>query len=258
MEPPSITAHFADGRLDVWGGTQDPIETRAIIAGVSGLALENVTFHPMIMGGGFGRRFPQSCQFIAQVVKIALQTPYPVKLIWSREEDFAQGAYRPQQSARMSAMLGADKKIATWTTDYAQGSEAAGAAPIPYTVPTTTITHHPFISHQPDSFWRAVDHTQHGFYTESFVDELAHAAGADPHAFRRIHLTEGSRHQRVLDEAALRSNWTSPPAPGVGRGIAVIAAMGSFAAHVVEVSVKADGTPRVLRVVAVVDCGNPE
>jgi isoquinoline 1-oxidoreductase subunit beta len=255
MEPPSMNAHFADGKISVWGGVQDPLETRAIIADVAGLPIENVTFYPMIMGGSFGRRFPQSSQFIGQVVKLAMQLPYPVKLIWSREEDVAQGAYRPQLSAQLSGTLDANKKMTSWSTDYAQNGDAADAAAIPYIVATKTMTHYEYMSHQPDAFWRSVNHSQHCFYTECFVDELAHAAGADPYTFRREHLIEGSRHQRVLDEVAKRANWKTTPAAGVGRGIAIVEAMGSFAAHVVEVSINPDGSPRVLRVFAVVDCG---
>jgi isoquinoline 1-oxidoreductase subunit beta len=255
MEPPAISAHYSNGKIRVWGGLQDPLETRAIIAEVSGVAYENVIFNPMIMGGSFGRRFPQSSQFIGQAVKLAMQLPYPIKLIWSREEDVAQGAYRPQLSAHFSGTLNAEGNIASWSNDYAQNGESSAAAAIPYSVATQTITHHEYISHQPNAFWRAVDHSQHGFFTESFMDEMAYAAGADPYEFRRIHLVEGSRHQRVLDAVALKASWKTPPAPGVGRGIALVEAMGSFVAQVVEVAINADGSPRVLRVFAVVDCG---
>lgn len=261
MEPPSLTAHLKDGKLNVWGGLQDPLEARAIIADVSGLSLENVAFNPMIMGGGFGRRFPQSCQFIAQIVKIAMQLPYPVKLIWSREEDFAQGAYRPQLSAHLFATLTGDKKISSWSNTYAQNNEAQEAAPIPYIVPTTDFKHQAYISHQPDSSWRSVDHSQHGFFTESFMDELAHLAGADPYQFRRIHLIEGSRHLRVLDEVAKRAGWAKPLREGTARGIALVESMGSIVAQVVEVSLANQSAMRVERVFAVVDCGiviNPQ
>jgi isoquinoline 1-oxidoreductase subunit beta len=262
MEPPSLIAHFKDGTLKVWGGLQDPLEARAIIAEVSGLSSENVSFNPMIMGGGFGRRFPQSCQFIAQVVQIAMQLPYPIKLIWSREEDFAQGAYRPQMSANLSATLTADKRIATWTNNYAQNADASEAAQIPYVVATQNIKYQTYISHLPDSFWRSVDPSQHGFYTESFMDELAHLADADPYQFRRTHLAEGSRHQRVLDEVAKRSGWESSATDaGIGHGIALVESTGSIVAQVVKVSMVDRTTLKVESVFAVVDCGiviNPQ
>jgi isoquinoline 1-oxidoreductase subunit beta len=255
MEPLAISAHFKDGRLQVWGGLQDPLATVAIITSVSGLDAENVKFYPMIMGGGFGRRFPESSQCIAQIVKIAMQLPYPVKLIWSREEDVAQGAYRPQMSARLSATLDAAGRISTWSSHYAQNAEPFEAANVPYSIPEVALKHHAYISNQPDSFWRSVDHSQHGFFTECFVDELAHLAGQDPYAFRRVHLEEGSRHQVVLDEVAKRAGWKSALAPKHGRGIAIVQAMGSIAAHVVEVSVDESGTPKVQKVTAVIDCG---
>jgi isoquinoline 1-oxidoreductase subunit beta len=261
MEPPSLTAHLKEGKLNVWGGLQDPLEARAIIADVSGLSFDNVKFNPMVMGGGFGRRFPQSSQFIAQVVRIAMQLPFPIKLIWSREEDFAQGAYRPQLSAHLFGTLSADKKISSWSNNYAQNNEAQEAAQIPYAVPKNEIKHQAYISHQPDSFWRSVDHSQHGFYTESFMDELASLAGIDPYQFRRSHLVEGSRHQRVLDEVAKRASWGSAPPPGIGRGIALVESMGSIVAQVIEVSSHENTKLKVERVFAVVDCGiviNPQ
>jgi isoquinoline 1-oxidoreductase subunit beta len=255
MEPPNLSAYFDGTKLNVWGGLQDPLEARSIIATASGLSVADVSFNPMIMGGGFGRRFPQSCQFIAQVVQIAMQLPYPVKLIWSREEDFAQGAYRPQMSANMSGSLSPDNKLQTWTNNYVQAADASEAAKIPYLVATQNFKHHAYSSHLPDSFWRSVDHSQHGFYTESFIDELAHAAKMDPYQFRRIHLPEGSRHQRVLDEVAKRANWGTPPTRGVGRGIALVESMGSIVAQVVEVGSSDNAAVKIQSVFAVVDCG---
>ena len=103
--------------------------------------------------------------------------------------------------------------------------------------------------------WRSVAHTQHGFYTESFIDELARAAGRDPFEYRRDLLAPGSRHRRVLETAADKAGWGTPLAPGVGRGIALVESFGSVVAHVVEASIAEDGMPRVHRVTAAVDCG---
>jgi isoquinoline 1-oxidoreductase beta subunit len=233
---------------------QDPLQTRTLLAKFAGLSVDDVTFHPMLMGGGFGRRFPPYTQIVEQIARVAMQVDHPVKLIWSREEDVKQGAYRPQSSARLKAALGADGKIAAWQTDYAQFADAETETVFPYTVPATARHHHQYISNQVDAFWRSVNSTQSGFYNESFIDELAHLAGADPYQFRRAHLPAGGRHLAVLDMVAKRSGWGTPLPAGTGRGIALVECFGSIAAHVVEASVRADGTPQVHKVFAVVDC----
>ena len=102
--------------------------------------------------------------------------------------------------------------------------------------------------------WRAVAHTQHAFWTESFIDELAHAAGRDPYEYRQALLPEGSRERRVLDAAAELAGWSDPLGQGMGRGIAIAESYGTIAAHVVEVVIE-DGLPKVRRVSAAIDCG---
>ncbi len=255
MEPFAMTGHHKDGRLEVWGATQDPILTRNQLAKFSGLSVSNVTFHPMIMGGGFGRRFPPYTQIIEQIAKVAMQVDHPVKIIWSREEDVKHGAYRPQSSAHIKAALRADGKISGWQTDYAQFSDAESETVFPYVIAATTRRHHEYISNQVDAYWRSVNSTQHGFYNESFIDELAALAGADPYQFRRAHLKPGSRHLAVLDEVAKRAGWGAPLSKGTGRGIALVESFGTVCAHVIEASVNPDGTVRLHKVYAVVDCG---
>ena len=255
MEPFAMTAHHKDGKLEVWGGMQDPLAARNALAGFAGLSTSDVTFHPMIMGGGFGRRFPPYSQIVEQIAKVAMQVDHPVKIIWSREEDVKQGAYRPQSSAHLKAALGADGKIAAWQTDYAHFADAESEVVFPYTVPATARRHHKYISNQVDAYWRSVNSTQHGFWNESFMDELAHLAGQDPYQFRRAHLPPGGRHLAVLDEVAKRAGWGTPLAQGSARGIAIAESFGTICAHVVEASLKPDGTPKVHKVFAVVDCG---
>lgn len=255
MEPFTLTAHHKDGKLDIWGGLQDPLSTRMIAAKVSKLGAENVAFHPMIMGGGFGRRFPDYSQIIGQVTQLAMQLPYPVKLIWSREEDVKQGAYRPQSSGQLQAALGKDGKISAWQTDYVQFADAESETVFPYLVPATARHHYKYISNQVDAYWRSVNSTQHGFYNESFMDELAQAAGVDPYEFRRRHLPAGSRHLAVLDAVAKRSGWGTPLPAGSGRGIAIVESFGTIVAEVVELSLDASGRPKLHKVFAVVDCG---
>ena len=254
MEPFAMTGHFKDGTLHLWGGMQDPLSTRAKAAKAAGIDVEKVVFHPMIMGGGFGRRFPDMVEIIDQVAVVAKQVPYPVKLVWSREEEVRHGTYRPQSSARLKASL-KDGQITAMRMDYAQSGNAEGEVPFIYNLPAASRRHFAYQSNQIDGPWRSVNATQIGFYTESFMDELALAAGADPYQFRRKHLPEGSRHQKVLDEVAKRAGWGTPLPEGVGRGIAIVESFDTIAAEVVEVALKEDGSPKVLRAFAVVDCG---
>jgi isoquinoline 1-oxidoreductase subunit beta len=254
MEPFAMTARHKDGRLDMWGGTQDPLSARMMAAASAGLDADNVMFHPMIMGGGFGRRFPPYSQIIDQLAKVAVQLPYPVKLIWSREQDVQHGAYRPQVAARMQAVTG-NKRIAAWASDYAQNDDAAAEGTVPYAIPNFTARHHEYISNQVNAYWRSVNASQHGFFNESFVDELAHAEGQDPYEFRRNHLKAGSRQLIVLDTLAQRCGWETPPPEGRARGIAMVESFGTIVAEVIEASLNEDGTPRVHKAWAVVDCG---
>ena len=255
MEPFALTAHFKDGKLDVWGGLQDPLGSKMQAAKAAGLAADKVTFHPMLIGGSFGRRLPMYTEIVDQVARTAMQVPYPVKLIWSREEEVKQGAYRPQSSAKLKAALTADGKIAAWSYDFAQPEDGLREVPLFYDLPAATRRHFKQVSNQTVGAWRSVNATQHGFFAESFIDELAHAAGADPFEFRKRHLKPGSRHLAVLEEAAKRSGWGTPLPAGTGRGIAIVECFETIAAHVVEATLKDDGTPKVLKVTAVVDCG---
>lgn len=255
MEPFALVAHAKDGRLDVWGGLQDPLGARTMLAKAAGLDVGKVMFHPMIMGGGFGRRFPPYSQIVEQIAKIAMQVPYPVKLIWSREQDVTQGAYRPQVTSRLQAALGSDGKIAAWTSDYAQKDDGGAEAGVPYAIPTVDIRHHEYISNQVNAYWRSVNASQHGFFNECFVDELAAAAGKDPFEYRRDQLTPGSRQRTVLETVAKRAGWGTPLPAGTGRGIAIVESFGTIVAQVVEASMSADGRPKVSKVWAVVDCG---
>lgn len=254
MEPFALTGHFKDGTLTLWGGLQDPLSTRTRAAKAAGLEVDQVIFNPMIMGGGFGRRFPDIVEAIDQVALLAKQVPYPVKLIWSREEDLRHGTYRPQSSAGLKASL-KDGKITGFRMDYAQSGNAEGEVPFIYAIPATSRRHFAYQSNQIDGPWRSVNATQIGFYTESFMDELAAAAGEDPYQFRRKHLPAGSRHLAALDMVARRAGWGTPLPEGVGRGIAIVESFGTIVAEVIEASVKEDGSPKVLKAWAVVDCG---
>jgi isoquinoline 1-oxidoreductase subunit beta len=254
MEPYVLTAHHKDGKIEVWGGLQDPLGATGAIAEASGLAIENVVFHPQHIGGGFGRRNVSQAQVIEQVVKLAMQVPYPVKLIWTREEDIQQGCYRPQSSAKFSGVLDSKGMIAALTAGYVENTAGEDMGHR-YIIPAYAIRHYDYTTNQVFGVWRSVNYSQLTFYMESFMDEMAALAGEDPYQFRRKHLPNGSREQKVLDEVAKRSGWSAPLPKGVGRGIAIATSHGSVVAHVVEASMQADNTPKLHKVTCVVDCG---
>jgi isoquinoline 1-oxidoreductase beta subunit len=257
MEPINATAMWDAGRLKVWGSEQDALGARANLADVSGLALADVEFTPMALGGGFGRRSAPKKDHLAQVVEIAKAVaPAPVKLIWSREEDFAQGAYRPAVTTRIEATLDAEGTVQAWQQRFIDTPELINEGfPLPYPIAHQRMEAVAAPTHVRYGAWRSVAHSQHGFFTESFIDELAAAAKQDPLEFRRMHLPAGSRHRRVLDEAARRAAWGTPLPAGHARGMALVESFGSVVAEVIEASLDANGRPSVHRVTAVVDCG---
>jgi isoquinoline 1-oxidoreductase subunit beta len=256
LEPLNLTGHFKDGKLTVWGGLQDPLDARQLLAEAAKLPEQRVHFVPTLMGGGFGRRFPHRClEIIAQIAQLAPQLPYPVKLIWPREEDFAHCGFRPQVSAVMKATLSREGQILSWHSRYAQGQDADTAAAVPYEIRNFNAQHHTSVSGVTEGAWRAVNHSQHGFFTEAMVDELAHLAGQDPLAFRLNHLRADSKAARVLGALRQHAQWDTASASDVGRGLALVPAMGSMVGMVVEVALDQRRALQVRRVVVVVDCG---
>jgi isoquinoline 1-oxidoreductase subunit beta len=256
MEPINVTAMWDGGKLKAWGSEQGALGARANLADVSGLAIGDVEFTTMSLGGGFGRRSAPKKDHLAQAVQIAKAVaPAPVKLIWSREEDFAQGAYRPAVATRIEATLDDLGRVQAWQQRFIDSPELINEGfPLPYPITNQRIDAVAAPTHVRYGAWRSVAHSQHGFFTESFIDELAVAAKLDPLEFRRMHLPADSRHRRVLEEAARRAGWGTPLPAGHARGIALVESFGSVVAEVIEASVEA-GVPKVHRVTAVVDCG---
>jgi isoquinoline 1-oxidoreductase beta subunit len=178
-------------------------------------------------------------------------------LIWSREEDFAQGLYRPHLATRLQGAVGPDGKPTAWSQIYVDGVRSrVESFHIPYAIPNVSIRSVASSSHLRVGAWRSVNHSQHAFWTESFIDELAHAASRDPFVYRRELLPPGSRERRVLEAVAEQAGWGSALPAGIGRGIAVAESYGSVVAEVIEASLGPTGAPRVHRVVAAVDCGD--
>lgn len=261
MEPMNCTVHFHDGRCDVWTGTQDNLGIRGRVATVAELDENAVTVHPFYLGGGFGRRLPQSTNTIDQATRIASHFDVPVQTLWSREEDTRQDYYRPAVSSRFRAGLDANGQLIAWENVYTGKNEPIEAAHIAYQVPSQQIDYVESPTHVPFGAWRSVAHSQHSFFLESFTDELAWHANQDPLQYRLSLLTDKPRHRRVLQEAAARAGWTTPAPEGRARGIALQESFGSIVAEVAEVSLTEDGAVRVNKVVCAIDCGrvvNPD
>lgn len=252
MEPMNATVAVNGERAEVWIGSQNPLGTRYSVAQALDMNADNVTVHNHFMGGGFGRRATDDAA--VQAALIARAVGSPVKLIWSREEDVRHDRYRPAVTSRFKAALDANGVPLAWENQYVDKHEPAEAPHIPYGISHQLIHYADSPTHVPFGPWRSVDHSQHGFFTESFVDEMAHAAGRDPYEFRRALLAEAPRHRKVLEAAAEHAGWGGPQARGQGRGIALQESFGTIVAQVVDVTVL-EGSVRVDRVVCVVDPG---
>ncbi len=252
MEPMNATARFADGQCEVWVGAQNPLGYRNEVAAALELENEQVTIHQHFMGGGFGRR--ATGDVAVQAARIARATGTPVKLIWSRAQDMQHDIYRPATVSQFRAALDADGQLIGWDNVFHEKHEPAEAPLIPYSVAAQTIRYTDSPTHVPFGPWRSVDHSQHGFFTEAFLDEVAAAAARDPYEMRREMLANKPRHRQLLDEVADKAGWGQPMAAGQGRGISLQESFGTLVAQVVEVSLK-DGKIGVDRVVCAVDAG---
>ncbi len=268
MEPLNCTVQLSPDRVDVWVGTQSPMAVLGLAAKEAGVAPENVYVHNTFLGGGFGRKTMHD--ELVHAIACAKVVKKPVKVIWSREQDMRRDRYRPQAAVKFRAALGADNRPTAMETKAAVGSifRSLGMDPVtggvepmavevlathPYKIPNNSVGVMLKNAHVPVMFWRSVGASQNTFFLECFVDEMAHAAGQDPLAFRRA-LLDRPDYLGVLDVLADKGNWGQPMGPGQGRGISIVGTYGTVTGQVVEVTVGADGKVKVDRVVAVVDC----
>jgi isoquinoline 1-oxidoreductase beta subunit len=263
MEPPNATAVCKkDGTLEVWSGTQDGLGSRAFCAKAAGLPLDKVTFHLLPSGGGFGRRLPGSWNFLSYAVKTAMAVPgVPVKLIFTREQEMQHDFYRPNVTSRFKAAVSNNGLPVAWVNDYTTNQDPNPQAHIFYAVPNQAYGTAKVAAYVPTGPWRSVEASWHGFFVESFVDELAHEAKRDPLEYRRALLQEKPRHLATLNLAAEKSGWDKPLPSGRGRGIAIFECFGTVVAHVAEVEVSDDGAVKVRRFTSAADCGmavNPD
>ena len=278
MEPINCTVHVRPDHCEVWVGTQVLTRAQGGAAKVTGLPLEKVEVHNHYLGGGFGRKL--EFDYVSQAVRIGQKVDGPVQVIWSREEDIRHDVYRPYYYDRFAAAVGADGKPTAWMhrivgpailarylpAAFQKGIDVDGidgAAQLLYNIPSIRVE---FVRHEEPvlntGFWRGVGVTHNNFVIESFVDELAANAKADPVAYRRSLLGKSPRATAVLDLAAKAAGWGTPLPPGRGRGVSLLfSEWGSYLAEVAEVSVSKTGEIRVHRVVCAVDCGtvvNPD
>ena len=270
MEPMNTTAHVRADGVDIWSPTQFQTGAQQMGAGIGGVTPDKVQVHTTYLGGGFGRRF--ELDFIQEALEASKAVSAPVKVVWSREDDVQHEYYRPASYHRLRAGLGANGGPVAWshrvvapsimarvfpdTVKNGLDQEAVeGAVELPYGIPNVHVDYVLTDTGIPVGFWRSVNHSYNAFVVESFIDELAHAAKQDPFEYRRGLLAGAPRYLAALELAASKAGWGSPPPAGRSRGIAVHKAFESFVAEVAEVSVAADGTVKVHRVVCAVDCG---
>jgi isoquinoline 1-oxidoreductase beta subunit len=280
MEPLNCTAEVGPSSCEIWAGTQFQTGDQAAAAKIAGLKPEQVKVHTPFLGGGFGRRANPAFDFVSEAVHLAKASGRPVKVVWTREDDIRGGYYRPMWVSRLRAGLDAGGRPVGWAhtivgqsilagTPFASmvkngidESSVEGASDSPY---LASIGDHRVDLHSPTLpvpvlWWRSVGHSHTAFVVESFVDELAHAAGKEPLAFRLGLLAPGSRARRALEAAAEVFGWGRPLPSGHAAGIAVHESFGSAVAEAAEVSVD-KGRIRVHRVGCGIDCGpvvNPD
>jgi isoquinoline 1-oxidoreductase beta subunit len=277
MEPINTTVHVRPDGCDIWVGTQTPVVAQKHAARITGLPVDKVALHNQLIGGGFGRRL--QADTIEQAVHFAKQVPYPLKIIWTREQDIRHDRFRPCYLDRLAAGLDEQGRPSVWTHRTTSGTvrryfaedgwpegkldkdAVDGAWDSPYAFPAIQVD---WIRDDPPvklNWWRGVGPTHNVFVVESFLDELAHAAGQDPIAYRRALLDGNPRAMAVLNKVADAAGWNSPSKPRSGRGISLHQNFGTFAAVVVEVAVAFSGEISLQKIVAAVDCGiqiNPD
>ncbi|WP_437724832.1 molybdopterin cofactor-binding domain-containing protein [Sorangium sp. So ce861] len=275
MEPLGGTVKIDGDRCEIWVSTQSPGATQQSAAKILGVPPEKVDVHTTFLGGGFGRRGSQGVDFAPEAVMVAKAAGVPVKLVWTREDDIRGGYYRPMYAHRVQVGVDARGMPVAWD-HVVVGQSIVGGTPLepafvkngvdsttvegivdsPYLepIPARRVSAHSPKTPIPALWWRSVGHSHTAFVMESAIDELAHAAGQDPLAYRLALLKGKPRHARALELAADKAGWGKAPAEGRGRGLAVHESYGSIVAEVAEVSID-QGRIRVHEVTCAVDCG---
>jgi len=282
LEPMNCVIQRHKDGVEIWNGEQFQTPDQGAVASLFGITPDQVKINMLYAGGSFGRRANPQSDYVLETATIvkAIAGKAPVKLVWTREDDMRAGYYRPMYVHKLEAGLDANGSLVAWQqtvvgqsiiagTPFEGGlikdgvdvTSVEGAANLPYAIPNITVDLHTTKLPVPVQWWRSVGSTHTAFAVETFIDQLAQAASKDPVAFRRSLLKNHPRHLGVMELAAKKSGWGSPMAAGRGRGIAVHESFNTFVAQVAEVTVHADKTFTVDRVVIAVDCGvavNPD
>jgi isoquinoline 1-oxidoreductase beta subunit len=290
MEPMNCVVKLGVDRCEIWNGEQFQTGDQMAVARALGFKPEQVSINQVFAGGSFGRRANPASDYVIEAVAIAKalaaqgHRDVPVKLVWTREDDMRAGYFRPAYYHTLKAALDADGRPVAWqhrivgqsilagtpfepmmVKDGIDGTSVEGAANLPYSIANLHVDLHSPKVGVPVLWWRSVGSTHTAYSTETFIDELAAAAGKDPVAFRRGLLDRHPRHLAALDLAADKAGWSTPLKPATGdakraRGVAVHESFGTVVAQVAEVTVTGDKF-RVDRVVCAVECGlavNPD
>jgi isoquinoline 1-oxidoreductase beta subunit len=275
MEPMNCTAHVQKDSCDIWVPTQGQTRTHNTGMQLTGLPAEKVRVHTTFLGGGFGRR--SETDFVIDAIETSKAVGAPVKVMWTREDDIQHDYYRQATYNHLTGVLDENGMPVGWRHRIAGPSIIArdakgredsgddfssteGALNLPYAIPNLEVSYARVNTAVPVGFWRSVASSQNAYITECFLDELAAAGGKDPYEVRRELLRNEPRLLGVLELAADKANWDTPPPAGQFRGIAVAHSFASYVAQVAEVSIDR-GRVRVHRVVCAVDCGmtvNPD
>jgi isoquinoline 1-oxidoreductase beta subunit len=278
MEPNDCVIRRTAGGIELLFGSQLQTVDQKAAAAVLGLKPDQVAIKTLFAGGSFGRRATPGGDMAAEAAQVmkAARHQGPIKIIWSREDDIRGGRYRPVFVHRLKAGIDGKGEIVAWEQviagqSFIRGSAfesgigkngiddsmAEGASDMPYAIPNLAVSVHEVKTGVPTLWWRSVGHTHTAFAAETFLDEIAAAAGQDELTLRRKLLAGKPRHLAVLNLAAEKASWKTPLPQGKARGIAVHSSFDSYVAHAVEVSASEEGLPKVERVVTAVDCGQP-
>ncbi len=287
MEPETAIAHVKDdGTCEIWAPVQSPDAgwggARGEVAKALGIAADKVKVHVLMMGGAFGRK--AFYDFVIQAALISREVKAPVKLIWTREDDVTQGPFRPAMLNVLRGGLDKNNKPVAFYHTIVGGSiqhqwgglkantaddwsgEAVERGSSPYDIPNFRLDYHHAETTVPLLWWRAVYSSTNAFGHESFIDEMAHAAGKDPLDFRRELLATAKgevadRFREVLKTVAEKTNWAEKLPAGKAKGMAIIRSFNTICAQVVYVAKQADNSIKIEKVVSVIDCGiaiNPD
>jgi isoquinoline 1-oxidoreductase beta subunit len=254
MEPMNCTVQVDGDRAEVWTGVQDPLNARSVAAKALGIDTANVRLTNFMLGGGFGRRLPFNFDYVDLAVRVAkAMSPTPVKTIWTRENDIQHDYYRGGALSRHAGALDANGVPLAAHSNYTGGGNGE-AVFMPYAIAEKDAEEKEAKHHVRPGQWRSVLNSQHGFFKESFIDEMARGRQGPVRVPRGC--WRQPRFKVALEKAAAMSNWGTPLPPGEGRGIAICDSFGTIVAEVAHVAVSPEGQLKVLHVYAAVDCGD--